>query len=142
MTRYFLLLLFIINVSTTYSQKNKEVDTLFKLIQIDEAINEIFEDTKSNFKIKLVENKVDTLKHQELLNKEFLKLKKRVTKRIRKQYIYNYSKTDIINFINIVKKGGRRGEVFEKINFYIEIKKAIIIPKERIIKKIEQEIIL
>lgn len=142
MTRYFLLLLFIINVSTTYSQKNKEVDTLFELIQIDEAIDEIFEDTKSNFKIKLVENKVDTLKHQELLNKEFLKLKNRVTKRIRKQYIYNYSKTDIIYFIDIVKKGGRKGEVLKKINFYIEMKKAFIIPKERIIKKIEQEIIL
>ncbi len=142
MTRYFLLLLFIINVSTTYSQKNKEVDTLFELIQIDEAIDEIFEDTKSDFKIRLVENKVDTLKHQGLLNKEFLKLKNRVTKRIRKQYIYNYSKTDIIDFIDIVKKGGRKGEVLKKINFYIEMKKAFIIPKERIIKKIEQEIIL
>ncbi|WP_320815721.1 hypothetical protein [Flavobacterium sp.] len=142
MTRYFLLLLFIINISTTYSQKNNEVDTLFELVQIDEAIDEIFEDTKSNFKVVLTENKLDTLKYQELLNKEFLKFKNSVTKRIRKQYIKNYSKTEITNFIKIVKKGGQRGHIFEKINFFIEIKKAVIIPKERIIKKIEKEIIL
>ena len=115
---------------------------MFELVQIDEAIDEIFEDTKSNFKVVLTENKVDTLKYQELLNKEFLKFKNSVTKRIRKQYIKNYSKTEITNFIKIVKKGGQRGQVFEKINFFIEIKKAVIIPKERIIKKIEKEIIL
>lgn len=115
---------------------------MLNLIQIDEVINEIFEDTKSNFKKILLENKIDTLKHQDLLNKEFFILKSRVSKRVRKQYIYNYSKTDIVDFINIVKKGGRKGEIFEKINLFAEIKKAFIIPKEKMIKKIEKEIIL
>lgn len=140
MKRYFVLMLILINISATYSQK--EVDTLLNLIQIDEVINEIFEDTKSNFKKILLENKIDTLKHQDLLNKEFFILKSRVSKRVRKQYIYNYSKTDIVDFINIVKKGGRKGEIFEKINLFAEIKKAFIIPKEKMIKKIEKEIIL
>lgn len=142
MKRYFVLMLILINISATYSQKKKEVDTLLNLIQIDEVINEIFEDTKSNFKKILLENKIDTLKHQDLLNKEFFILKSRVSKRVRKQYIYNYSKTDIVDFINIVKKGGRKGEIFEKINLFAEIKKAFIIPKEKMIKKIEKEIIL
>jgi hypothetical protein len=142
MKRYFVLILFLINVSATYSQKNKEVDTLLNLIQIDEVINEIFEDTKSNFKKVLLENKIDTLKYQDLLNKEFFILKNRVSKRVRKQYINNYSKTDIVDFINIVKKGGRKGEIFEKINLFTEIKKAFLIPKEKMIKKIEKEIIL